>query len=96
MHEQGHFTVDSTGEAEFQTSNASEPHHPIMRIGNNIVAPLGGEPLNAEQIGDAKYFVEPGGRIIDTETGEVVTHGDGSRTVHIQPIHDYEERNKKG
>jgi hypothetical protein len=88
--ENGRFIVDSTGEAEFQEIKL--PDNPTaLRIGNTAI-PLGDQPLSVDQIGDSKYFAEPGGRLIDTETGETITHGDGTNKVSLGDITAHEKR----
>ncbi|MGI9028104.1 MAG: hypothetical protein ACR2FM_04700 [Candidatus Saccharimonadales bacterium] len=91
MSEKGCFIVDSTGETAFQEAARSDS--PVLRMGKFVI-PLGDQALTPEQIGNSKYFAEPGGRIIDTETGAAVTHGDGSTKISLEDIEDYEDRTK--
>lgn len=84
------FVVNSEGEID---ATDPKPKPRTLRIGN-IIRSLDGTHLTPDQIVGSDYFTEPGGRIINTRTGEVVTHGDGTKKTNTQPVHDYGERNK--
>jgi hypothetical protein len=93
MYENPRFLVDSSGETTEQELHEANPQRsPTLRIGNDIVVGPGGATPTPEQIGGSRYFVEAGGRIIDTQTGEAVTHGDGTNSINIGKIREQEDK----
>jgi len=86
MPEKGHFIVDSKGEAELIAPRVRIPE---MRIGETTL--LHGTPADEQLRTEGPlYYVDPGGRVLDTKTGDIIAHGDGTGRVHIQDIQDHQ------
>ena len=96
MHEKSFFSVDSQGNAELHQAHSEQPRRAFehgMVLGAN--GKMYTDPTSPDAIANAKYFVDTGGRIIDTQSGEEVTPGEGSLSVKLEDIKNYENRDDR-
>lgn len=89
MAEKGHFAVDSEGQAEFQEpapvqGPPVEKGWVVEQTDTGVKIHLDPTKPEAEQAGG--YYVDPGGRVIDTQTGREVTSGAGKLEVNLKNL----------